>query len=82
MSADVSSLAVLITSSNCKIIHAHPPYWVPKPTVECFTLPHIIIFALGLITSIIAIVIAFFLSIAATELQPDTKDLLGRAQSV
>ena len=43
---------------------------------------HIIIFALGIITGIIAIIIAFFMSIAATELEPDTKDLLGRAQSV
>ena len=80
--ADVSSLAFLITGSNCKIIHAHPPHWIPEHTVECFTMPHIIIFALGLITGIIAIVIAFFMSIAATELEPDTKDLLGRAQSV
>eukprot|EP00891_Asterochloris_glomerata_P000486 jgi/Astpho2/486/Aster-x0440 len=78
----VSSLAFLITGSNCKIIHAHPPHWIPEHTVECFTMPHIIIFALGIITGIIAIVIAFFMSIAATDLEPDTKDLLGRAQSV
>jgi hypothetical protein len=75
----ISSLAFFMLAANCKFIHAHPPYWMPFHDTPCFGMPHTIMFVVGLVMATVAALIAWLMSVAATELDPDSDDLLGIA---
>ena len=75
----ISSLAFFVLAANCKFIHAATPYWMPFPDVPCFATAHSIMFVVGLIMAAVAALIAWLMSVAATELDPDSKDVLAMA---
>ena len=51
------------------------------PSHECFKLPVIIIAVVGAVMLLISAAISFLQSVAATELDPDSRDLLALAHS-
>jgi len=53
----------------------------PFPAHECFKLPVIIIAIVGAIMLLISAAISFLQSVAATELDPDSRDLLALAHA-
>ncbi|DBA94392.1 TPA: hypothetical protein ACH3X1_001997 [Trebouxia sp. C0004] len=77
----ISSLAMFSVSFDCKVIHVDTPYWMPFPADECFKLPVIIMAIVGAIMLLISASISFLQSVAATELDPDSRDLLALAHA-
>ena len=53
----------------------------PFPAHECFKLPVIIIAIVGAVMLLLSAAISFLQSVAATELNPDSRDLLALAHA-
>ena len=73
----ISSLAFFVLGANCKFVHAATFYWMPFPQVPCFNTAHSILFIVGIVMAAAAALIAWLMSLAATELDPDSKNLLA-----